>query len=436
LRRAVSDDGDSDKPCHLIGLLFYSEIILLLERAVTGEDAVAAAEAAVAQGHIAGAAALMWRGGEVVCELAVGLRDREAGTPMTRDTIFRIASLSKPVTSVAALALMEAGAFALDDPITRWAPEFDQMRVLRDPAGPLHESDPARRPITFEDLLTHRSGLTYGGAWKGPIAAAYADMLGGDIDSRIEPEDWIPRLAGLPLVDQPGASFQYGVSTDLLGFLIARMDGAPLGEVLRKRVFAPLGMSDTGFVVPPEKHGRRAAPYGFDSEGRLVRLAKGLAGAFVEPRPDWMSFVSGGQGLWSTPDDYLRFARLFLENGAGVLKPATLALMTTNRLTGAQRAGAAMLGMATFDEGHGFGLGVAVVTDPAKAGPLRGRGGLGTVAWPGAFGGWWQADPTDGSAAVFLMHNMLQPGQIEKGYGLGGYAALAAFQRAATAYAG
>jgi CubicO group peptidase (beta-lactamase class C family) len=403
---------------------------------VTREDAVAAAEAAVAEGHIAGAAGLMWRDGRVVCELAVGQRDREAGLPMTSDTIFRIASLSKPVTSVAALSLMEEGAFALDEPITRWAPEFDQMRVLRSPVGPLHESDPAARPITFEDLLTHRSGLTYGGAWKGPIAAAYADMLGGDIDSRIAPEDWIPRLAGLPLIDQPGAGFQYGVSTDLLGFLLARMDQAPLGEVLARRVCAPLGMTDTGFVVPPEKHDRRAAPYGFDTAGKLVRLTKGLGNAFVEPRPDWMSFVSGGQGLWSTPGDYLRFARLFLEAGAGVLKPETLEMMTTNRLTEAQRAGAAMLGMGTFDEGHGFGLGVAVVTDPAKAGALRGKGGIGTVAWPGAFGGWWQADPTDGSAAVFLMHNMLQPGQIEKGLGLGGYAALAAFQRAATAYAG
>lgn len=403
---------------------------------MTGDAATAAVDAAVAEGHIAGAAGLIWRNGEVVQELAVGLRDREAGLPMTRDTIFRIASLSKPITSVAALTLLQEGAYALEDPITRWAPEFDQMRVLRSPTGPLHESDPAARPITFEDLLTHRSGLTYGGAWKGAIAAAYADLLGGDIDSRIPPEDWIPRLAGLPLIDQPGRSFQYGVSTDLLGFLIARMDQAPLGEVLQRRVFAPLGMTDTGFVVPPESQERRAAPYGFDSDGKLVRLTRGFGGAFVEPRPAWMTFVSGGQGLWSTADDYLRFARLFLEGGAGVLKAETLALMAANRLTEAQRASAAMLGMPTFDEGHGFGLGVAVVTDPAKAGPLRGRGGLGTVAWPGAFGGWWQADPADGSAAVFLMHNMLQPGQIEKGFGLGGYAALAAFQRAATAYAG
>jgi CubicO group peptidase (beta-lactamase class C family) len=211
------------------------------------------------------------------------------------------------------------------------------------------------------------------------------------------------------------------------------MDQAPLGEVLQRRVFAPLGMADTGFVVPPEKHDRRAAPCGFDSDGKLVRLTRGLGNAFVEPRPAWMTFVSGGQGLWSTLDDYLRFARVFLEAGAGVVKPDTLALMTTNRLTEAQRAAAGMLGMRTFDEGHGFGLGVAVVTDPEMAGPLRGKGGPGTVAWPGAFGGWWQADPTDGSAAVFLMHNMLRPEQIEKGYGMAGYYAMAAFQAAATA---
>lgn len=393
--------------------------------------------ALVSQGELAGAAGLVWRDGQVVHELTVGLRDREAGTPMTRDTIFRIASLSKPITSVAALALMEEGAFTLEEPITRWAPEFDQMRVLRSPTGPLHESDPAERPITFEDLLTHRSGLTYGGSWNGPIAAAYADMLGGDIDSRIDPEDWIPRLAGLPLIEQPGRSFQYGVSTDLLGFLIARMDQATLAEVLERRVFEPLGMKDTGFVVPPGKHGRRAAPYGFDSEGKLVRLTKGLGNAFVEPRPDWMTFVSGGQGLWSTLDDYLAFARLFLGGGAvdgvRVLKPETLALMTANRLTEPQRAGAAMLGTPTFDAGHGFGLGVAVVTDPERAGPLRGKGGVGTVGWPGAFGGWWQADPTDGSAAVFLMHNLLSPAQMAKGFGLGGYMAMTAFQAVAAA---
>ena len=405
---------------------------------MTGEESITAAiREAVDAGQLAGAAGLIWRDGKVVCEVAVGRRDREADLPMRRNTIFRIASLSKPVTSVAALALMEEGAFSLHEPITRWAPEFDQMRVLRAPDGPLHESDPAERPITFEDLLTHRSGLTYGAFWRGPIAAAWADMLGGDIDSRIDPEDWIPRLAGLPLIDQPGRGFHYGASTDLLGFLIARIEGVPLGEVLRRRVLDPLGMVDTGFEVPAATRDRRAAPYGFDAKGQLVRLKRGPGGSFQEERPDWMTYVSGGQGLWSTLDDYLAFARLFLDDGAvdgvRILKPETLRLMTANRLTEAQRAQALMLGRPAFDAGHGFGLGVAVVTDPARAGPLHGKGGAGTVGWPGAFGGWWQADPTDRSAAVFLMHNMLEPPQIAKGYGLAGYLALEAFQTAATA---
>ncbi len=153
---------------------------------------------------------------------------------MTRDPIFRIASMSKPVTSVAALQLIEEGAFALDDPIADWAHEFTHMRSLRTPDGPLHESDPAARPITFEDLLTHRAGLTYGAFHSGPITAAYADALRGDIGTEIEPDDWIARLAGLPLINQPGSAFRYGASTDLLGLLIARIERAPLAEVLQR----------------------------------------------------------------------------------------------------------------------------------------------------------------------------------------------------------
>ncbi|THD81857.1 MAG: class A beta-lactamase-related serine hydrolase [Phenylobacterium sp.] len=405
---------------------------------MAGEDAVAAAIGeAVGSGQLAGAVSLLWRDGRVVQTAAVGWRDREADLPMTRDTIFRIASMSKPVTSVAALSLMEAGGFALDDPIARWAPEFHEMRVLRSPTGPLHDGDPAERPITFEDLLTHRSGITYGDFWQGPIAAAYADLLGGSIDSRVEPDDWIPRLAGLPLIDQPGRGFHYGASTDLLGLLIARIEGAPLGEVLQKRVFGPLGMRDTGFAVPPEARERRAAAYGFDAGGRLARLKRGVGDAFQEERPDWMSFVSGGQGLWSTVDDYLAFARLFLGEGAvdgvRVLQPETMRLMTTNRLTEAQRAAAALLNQPVFASGNGFGLGVAVVLDPATALVMRGKGGLGTVGWPGAFGGWWQADPTDGSVAIFLMHNMVGLEQIAKGLGMAGYMALLEFQALATA---
>jgi CubicO group peptidase (beta-lactamase class C family) len=140
-------------------------------------------------------------------------------------------------------------------------------RVLRDPNGSLDQTDAAERPITFGDLLTHRSGLTYGDVHRGPIARAYAEALGGQIDNALPPDEWIARLATLPLVDQPGRGFHYGVSTDLLGFLIARLDGAPLSEVLERRIFKPLGMRDTGFVVPRQKRARRADCAGSTQRG-------------------------------------------------------------------------------------------------------------------------------------------------------------------------
>lgn len=381
-------------------------------------------------GEIAGAATLTWREGRVAQAAAVGWRDIAAGLLIERDTIFRIASMTKPITSVLALTFLDEGRFALDDPISRWAPELADVRVIRDRNGPLDATDPAARPITFEDLLTHRSGLTYADFARGPLARAYRDALGADIDSEKSPDEWIAGLAAVPLVAQPGTAFEYGSSTDLLGLLLARMDDAPLGEVMRRRLFEPLGMTDTGFVVPMSQRHRRAKMYGFDDDGRLTERTTGAGGSFVAERPDDMVFESGGQGLWSTVDDYLAFARLFLDGGAvdavRILKPETMALMTANRLTDAQRAAARMFGTSPF-AGHGFGLGVAVVMDPAKAQSTLCNGAVGTVGWPGAFGGWWQADPVEQSIMIFLAHNSFEVTQIAKGYGLGVYSAITQF---------
>src|SRR5690606_17551737 len=148
---------------------------------------------------------------------------------------------TKPVTTVAALSMFDEGRFALDDPIHEYAPELARLRVLRDPVGPLDECDDAPRAITFRDLLTHRSGLSYADFHDGPIGRAYADALGPQIDNPLTPDEWIARLATLPLIDQPGAGFHYGHSTDLLGFLLARIEGTPLSTVLEQRVFGPLG---------------------------------------------------------------------------------------------------------------------------------------------------------------------------------------------------
>ena len=386
----------------------------------------------VDSGKLAGAVALIWRDGRVVEAACLGWRDVETKVAMTRDTLFRIASMSKPVTCLAALQLVEDGRIALDDPIAHWAPEFAQMRVLDSPDGPLDQTQAAERAITFEDLLTQRAGLSYADFHSGPVGKAYAAALGGSIDSPVAPDDWIAGLAGLPLIDQPGAGFHYGHSIDLLGLLIARIDDAPLGEVLERRIFGPLGMKDTGFIVPAEKRGWRAALHGFDAEGRLERRATPPGGAALAERPEDMRYVSGGQGLWSTVDDYLAFGRIFVGGGAvdGVrmLRPETLALMTRNHLTPGQRTRSEMFGMPLFAVGHGYGLGVAVVMEPDKAAPTLCGGGVGAVGWPGAFGGWWQADPNDNSVAVFLAHNLFELENLAKGIGLGVYGAITKFQ--------
>ena len=385
----------------------------------------------VARGEIAGLVALAWHPGQPTRCVATGRRDVERDLPVARDTIFRIASLTKPVTSVAALTLLDEARFDLDDPITRVAPELATLRVLRHPDGALDATVPADRAITFRDLLTHRSGLTYAEFQRGPIGAAYAATLGAEIDNPLSPDEWIARLATLPLVDQPGAAFHYGVSSDLLGFLIARIEGATLGAVMRQRVLDPLGMRDTDFVVPHDKRHRRAALTGFDDSGHLTTLDRAPGGQALAERPDTMTFESGGGGLWSTADDYLRFGRLFVGGGAvdgvRILRPEICTLMMSNQLTSTQRAGARMFGRASFARGHGYGLGVAVVIEPDAADALLCRGGVGTVGWPGAYGGWWQADPTDGSVLVFLSHNMVELSQMAQGIGLAAWSAIADF---------
>lgn len=396
-------------------------------------ELLAAMEEPIQAGQLAGAAGLVWRDGQTQAVCA-GWRDVEAKLPIERNTLFRIASMTKPITSVAALMLLDEGRIAMKDPIVRYAPEFCDMRVLRSPEGPLDETDAASRSITFEDLLTHRSGLTYGDLHRGPIARAYREALGGDIDSDIAPDKWIANLAKLPLIDQPGGAMHYGRSTDLLGFLIARIEGAGLGAVLERRIFAPLGMKDTSFLVPPEKRNRRAAAYGFDEQARLTkRLTWGRV--VVEERPQDMAYESGGAGLWSTIDDYLKFARLFLGDGevdgVRLLRPETLAMMMTNHLTDNQCANSGWLGL---NAGRGFGLGVSVVLETDTADWMR-RGSPGTVSWPGAYGGWWQADPNAGSVFIFLAHNMVDLSQMARGIGLGAWEAIDKFQAAALEWA-
>ena len=206
-------------------------------------------------GTLAGAATLAWRGGRVVHCSTTGRRELETGLPVDRDTIFRIASMTKPITTLAALMLLEDGRLAFDTPITRDAPELARLSVLRDAEGSLEDTVDAQRPITYGDLLTHRSGLTYGEFHHGPVRRACAEALGGQIDNPLSPDEWIERLATLPLIDQPGAEFHYGLSTDLLGFLLARIEARHWAYCSRSGFSPHWGWSTRDFPLR-----RRSAP--------------------------------------------------------------------------------------------------------------------------------------------------------------------------------
>jgi CubicO group peptidase (beta-lactamase class C family) len=364
-----------------------------------------ALQAVVDNGDLAGAVTLIWRKGEIVQLDTVGSRDLAAKTPMQRDTLFRIASMTKPVTSVAALMLLEEGKIALSDPITRWLPEFSGMMVLKNADGPIDDSYPAPRDITVEDLMTHRSGLAYAFSSLGPIAQAHEDRLGPPLGTPLTPDAWLKALGSLPLSYPPGERFHYSHSTEVLGFLVARIEGKPLGQVLKDRIFGPLGMGDTDFWCPPEKRDRMARLYRMNPDTeKLEDVSFPLESA--QPL-----FEAGGGGLVSTVDDYLKFARMLLGkgevDGVRLLKAETVETMTTNRLTDAQRE-LPFLGMP-FWFSQGFGLGVSVILDPEKH-AIMSAGSKGAFGWPGAFGTAWLADPAEDLILVYMIQDSMPLG--------------------------
>ena len=357
----------------------------------------ASIQEAIGAGLLAGAVTLVWQAGEVLQVNALGYRDVDAGLPMQRETIFRIASMTKPVTVAAAMSLAEEGKLSLTDPVTKWLPELANMRVLLDPRGPLDRTEPARRPITVDDLMTHRSGLAYSFSVSGPLSKAY-----GRMSFRQDQDRWLAELATLPLVHQPGDRLTYSHATDVLGIALSRIEGKSLADVLSERIFGPLGMADTGFSVGTAGRRRAATMYKLDETMTLQHDAMGPAPITDPP------FCTGGAGLWSTVDDYLRFARMLLADGmldgARVLSEQSVQQMRTDRLTDEQKR-QPFLG-APFWIGRGFGLNLSLVTDPSKSRQLFGPGGLGTFSWPGAYGTWWQADPSADLILIYLIQNL------------------------------
>jgi CubicO group peptidase (beta-lactamase class C family) len=388
-----------------------------------------ALEAFVDRGELAGVVTLTSQGGQVVQSEAIGWSDLETRTPMRSDTLFRIASMTKPITSAAALMLVEEGRIALDDPISRWIPELADPLVLRDAAGPLREVSPARRPITVEDLLTHRAGIAYGFFSEGPLKAAYERALGDPAMTRLTVDEWLAALGGLPLAYQPGERFHYGHSTDVLGFLVGRVEGKPLRQVLSERIFAPLGMVDTDFWLPQDKRRRLASLYAYDE------TSGGLAKVEPEMYDEPPAYTPGGGGLISTAGDYHRFARMILGegmlDGVRLLRPKTVALMRTNRLTQAQRE-VPFAGMPLWRK-SGFGLGLSVAEDVVDN-PYA-CGAPGAMTWPGIFGTWWQADPANDLVMIYLVQHQVpvsagSGATIATGQGAAGRRALPVYQQA------
>jgi len=379
---------------------------------------------------LGGVNCMIWQDGQMVYQQSEGYKNLETKESLTMDTIFRIASMTKPITSVLTMMLYEEKKLDLGDPITKWFPQFGDMKVLK---NQMDEYEDTNRLITILDLLTHRAGFTYSGLQQGKLKAEYIRVLGGDIDTALTLEQWINGLASLPLVSQPGEIFNYGKSTDLLGMLISTIERKPLGKVMEEKIFNPLYMTDTFFDVPINKKNRCAANVGFDESGNVINLETvPLQMAFKE-RPPGLEFESGSGGLWSTIGDYLKFARIFVEDGRSsavqIIKKETTELMCSNQLTPAQRQHSKLMGMPLFRDNFGFGLGVAVVMKESPYLSVPCSGYAGSVGWPGAYGGWWSADPVRKSIAIFLSHSMTEPKQLAQGIGLELYEAIDRFSK-------
>lgn len=343
-------------------------------------------------GHMVGAVALVARRGKVAYFEALGEMDREAGKPMATDAIFRIASMSKPVTSTAAMILLEEGRFLLDDPVSRFIPGFAEMKVavVDDPADPDSPFTlvPAEREVTIRHLLSHTSGLTYGSFNRGPVGRLYREAnLWQDPEATLA--DFAAKVATLPLVHQPGTAWEYGVSTDVLGYVVEAASGMPFERFLAERVFRPLGMNDTGFYVPDDKTERLAAHYQLQEDGSLKPSAAYLD--FRKPP----ALPSGGGGLVSTAADYGRFLQMLLNggtlDGVRILSRKSVELMTADHTVGLEERG--LLG------DRGFGLGFALRGELGDSGIL---GSPGSYGWAGIFNTFFWIDPKEELTAVFM----------------------------------
>lgn len=352
--------------------------------------------------RLAGVTTLLLRHGQVVEEHSYGLKDMASGAPMTNDAIFRIYSMTKPVTGVAMMILYEEGKWRPSDPISKFVPEFENLKVFKgtDANGAIL-TEPPRHAPTMAELMTHTAGFTYGLFGSTPIDKLYVEkqvLNGKDL------HDMVQRLAGIPLLYQPGTEWVYSVSMDVQGYIIEKLSGQSLPDFMQEHIFKPLKMTDTGFFVPKERSGRVATLYREDSSGKLVE--EPLGRNFTSPP----GAPSGGGGLFSTARDYARFAQMLLNHGeldgVRILAPATVDLMTVNHLAPRLLTGEFGILNIRMLPGHGWGYDMAVMPDPAAVNDIVGKG---TYYWAGAADTWFWVDPTNDLIFVGMTQRLVGP---------------------------
>ena len=354
----------------------------------------------VRRGYVPGLVTLIDRRGETHVD-AIGVKATDGSEPIRRDTVFRIASMTKPITAAAAMVLVEECKLRLDEPLDRLLPEMAERKILTRLDGPLDDTVPANRPITVRDLLAMRMGLglIMESSDDDPIQQAMdeAGIAPGPNPPALAPDDLMERFGSLPLMHQPGERWLYHSNFDVLGVLIARAAGMRFEDFLAERIFAPLGMQDTAFSVPEAKRARLAACYQADD-----------ATGELEPRDQgrFAVFPGGSTGLFSTVDDYLAFGRMMLNGGRHgaerILARPSVELMTTDQVTPAQKAASPFF--PGFWDHRGWGLGVSMITRRDDVAAVPGRYG-----WDGGFGTSWGSDPHEDMVAILMIQRLYDP---------------------------
>jgi len=359
----------------------------------------------VSDGRVAGMTTLLARHGKIVGFKTYGKADLDKNKPMTEDTIFRIYSMTKPVTGVAMMILFEEGKWRLDDPVTRYIPEFKALKVVKsiNPDGSLVLED-MKRPPTMREIMSHTAGFGYGLAEEHPVDKMFREQ---QVLSSTSLKEMIDRTAQIPLMYQPGTNWYYSSAVDIQGYLVEKLSGQKFGEFMAERIFKPLKMNDTAFYTGPEKADRLAAVYVYDRDQGKIVEAKALFGVAM---PDYTKppvAESGGGGLVSTTMDYARFSQMVLNggelDGVRILSPATVELMGTNVIPKSVLVSSNGTTAAQFNEAVGFGLDFQVVNDARAAGSLQGDG---SISWGGAAGTWFWIDPTNDLIFVGMIQRM------------------------------